>query len=169
MTDSSTCVICFTNPPKEIQTTETIRYTCTHGPSMCTECRQTCAAWNPSCPLCRETVVVSRRLLRDKYNALCEEYSYVPKEREMHFFERLEMMAQQHSNIFVQCTYIPVPLHVVELSYTDICNITLSFYKDYQCVLIHNKGKYYYNGKETTSLFNFWAHSIIDIYTTPPF
>ena len=173
MSDCNKCCICFVNNTQDLEEeTERLQYTCTHAPCMCSGCRKESATWNPICPICRANITILPPLppvkLQKKYRQLCENYSYVPRQRELQILGRIEEMVEQHNDIYVHYAYMPAPLHVVRLSKTDVDDITLSFYEDYECVLIQNNGAYYHRCQETNDSFDFWAHSVINIHTTLP-
>ena len=171
MPDSNKCCICFVNDAKDLHETERLRFTCSHGACMCVACRKACATCNPICPLCRTNITILPPLpmsLQNRYRQLCEEHSYVPRQMVLEILDRIEEMIAQHDVVYVHYTYIPAPLHVIRLSKADVRDITLSFYKGHECVLVHHNGTYFHRCQETTDSLSFLVHSVIDVHPTLP-
>ena len=110
MSDFNTCCICLDNNNEDLQEeTERLQYTCTHAPCMCSECRKDSATCNPICPICRANITILPPLppvkLQNKYRQLCENYSYVPRQRELQILGRIEEMVEQHNDIYMSITH----------------------------------------------------------------
>ena len=175
MSDTELCFICLDAIREDVTVQELRGFNCSHGSMTCLACRTRWASINPSCPLCRISFINNPisltdnpTSLTDKYTQLCESRSYVPRTNETRILQNLEYHIRQHGHVYVHFSYIPVPLHVIKITQDQLSDIKLTFYEAYECVLIKNTGEYYNKCQSTHSSCDFWAHSVIDLYTTLP-
>jgi hypothetical protein len=168
MPNTEVCFICLDAKREDVTNDEVQVPNCSHGSMTCRDCRTSWISINPSCPICRIPFINNYTTLTYKYRQLCESRSYVPRTNETRILQLLESHIHHHGHAYVHFTYIPVPLHVIKITLNQLADIQLAFYKDYECVLVKSQGEYYNKCQSTHSSFDFWAHSIIDLYTALP-